>query len=114
MVPAEGFEPPTFGLQNRCTTTVLSRHFKKIVGIIYQIARGKIKPFICLFVFLLHFLCHFSDFPFFECLKREARGSERFCWPAFFDKIYKRVSFTLSSQITDIRFGRAAGRKHTL
>ncbi len=26
MVPAEGFEPPTFGLQNRCTTTVLSRH----------------------------------------------------------------------------------------
>ncbi len=25
MVPAEGFEPPTFGLQNRCTTTVLSR-----------------------------------------------------------------------------------------
>jgi hypothetical protein len=29
MVPAEGFEPPTFGLQNRCTTTVLSRHAKK-------------------------------------------------------------------------------------
>jgi hypothetical protein len=26
MVPAEGFEPPTYGLQNRCTTTVLSRH----------------------------------------------------------------------------------------
>ena len=25
LVPAEGFEPPTFGLQNRCTTTVLSR-----------------------------------------------------------------------------------------
>jgi hypothetical protein len=25
-VPAEGFEPPTYGLQNRCTTTVLSRH----------------------------------------------------------------------------------------
>ncbi len=25
MVPAEGFEPPTYGLQNRCTTTVLSR-----------------------------------------------------------------------------------------
>ncbi len=24
-MPAEGFEPPTFGLQNRCTTTVLSR-----------------------------------------------------------------------------------------
>jgi fatty-acyl-CoA synthase len=26
-MPAEGFEPPTYGLQNRCTTTVLSRHF---------------------------------------------------------------------------------------
>tara|TARA_R110002124_G_scaffold186539_4_gene353996 strand:+ start:120 stop:401 length:282 start_codon:yes stop_codon:yes gene_type:complete len=26
MVPEEGFEPPTFGLQNRCTTTVLFRH----------------------------------------------------------------------------------------
>src|SRR5258708_3173474 len=25
LVPAEGFEPPTYGLQNRCTTTVLSR-----------------------------------------------------------------------------------------
>jgi hypothetical protein len=24
-VPGEGFEPPTFGLQNRCTTTVLTR-----------------------------------------------------------------------------------------
>jgi hypothetical protein len=24
-MPAEGFEPPTYGLQNRCTTTVLSR-----------------------------------------------------------------------------------------
>ena len=26
MVPGEGFEPPTFGLQNRCTATVLTRH----------------------------------------------------------------------------------------
>ena len=26
-VPGEGFEPPTFGLQNRCTTTVLTRQF---------------------------------------------------------------------------------------
>jgi hypothetical protein len=25
-LPAEGFEPPTYGLQNRCTTAVLSRH----------------------------------------------------------------------------------------
>ena len=26
MVPDEGFEPPTFGLQNRCSTTELIRH----------------------------------------------------------------------------------------
>src|SRR5258708_29435313 len=32
LVPAEGFEPPTYGLQNRCTTTVLSRHFKDVRG----------------------------------------------------------------------------------
>jgi hypothetical protein len=25
MVPGEGFEPPTFGLQNRCTAAVLTR-----------------------------------------------------------------------------------------
>ncbi len=25
MVPGEGIEPPTFGLQNRCTTAVLTR-----------------------------------------------------------------------------------------
>ena len=25
-MPGEGFEPPTFGLQNRCTTAVLTRH----------------------------------------------------------------------------------------
>ena len=24
-MPGEGFEPPTFGLQNRCTATVLTR-----------------------------------------------------------------------------------------
>jgi hypothetical protein len=29
-VPGEGFEPPTFGLQNRCTTTVLTRHSLKL------------------------------------------------------------------------------------
>ena len=29
-VPGEGFEPPTFGLQNRCTTTVLTRHFNDL------------------------------------------------------------------------------------
>ena len=27
MVPVEGLEPPTFGLQNRCTTAVLNRHY---------------------------------------------------------------------------------------
>ena len=27
-MPAEGFEPPTYGLQNRCTTTVLSRQWR--------------------------------------------------------------------------------------
>jgi hypothetical protein len=27
-VPGEGFEPPTFGLQNRCTATVLTRQFQ--------------------------------------------------------------------------------------
>jgi hypothetical protein len=32
MVPAEGFEPPTYGLQNRCTTTVLSRQIKRASG----------------------------------------------------------------------------------
>ena len=30
LVPGEGFEPPTFGLQNRCTTTVLTRHFNDL------------------------------------------------------------------------------------
>jgi hypothetical protein len=30
MVPAEGFEPPTYGLQNRCTTTVLSRQINDL------------------------------------------------------------------------------------
>ena len=30
MVPGEGFEPPTFGLQNRCTTTVLTRQYQSL------------------------------------------------------------------------------------
>ncbi len=29
LVPGEGFEPPTFGLQNRCTTPVLTRRPKE-------------------------------------------------------------------------------------
>ncbi len=27
MVPGEGIEPPAFGLQNRCTTAVLTRPY---------------------------------------------------------------------------------------
>ncbi len=30
MVPAEGIEPPTFGLQNRCSTAELSRRCEKL------------------------------------------------------------------------------------
>jgi hypothetical protein len=36
MVPAEGFEPPTFGLQNRCTTTVLSRRKMRLYNRIFR------------------------------------------------------------------------------
>ena len=32
MVPDEGLEPPTFGLQNRCTTTVLIRRVGTLRG----------------------------------------------------------------------------------
>lgn len=32
MVPAEGIEPPTFGLQNRCSTAELSRRRWKMRG----------------------------------------------------------------------------------
>ena len=31
LVPVEGIEPPTFGLQNRCTTAVLNRHEGRII-----------------------------------------------------------------------------------
>ncbi len=30
MVPGEGIEPPTFGLQNRCTTAVLTRRLDRV------------------------------------------------------------------------------------
>lgn len=36
MVPGEGFEPPAFGLQNRCTTTVLTRHYS-IAAIVFPL-----------------------------------------------------------------------------
>jgi hypothetical protein len=32
LMPAEGFEPPTNGLQNRCSTTELSRHRRSYRG----------------------------------------------------------------------------------
>jgi hypothetical protein len=32
LVPGEGFEPPTFGLQNRCTATVLTRQSQILSG----------------------------------------------------------------------------------
>ena len=32
LVPGEGFEPPTFGLQNRCTATVLTRPEIRLMG----------------------------------------------------------------------------------
>ena len=32
LVPGEGFEPPTFGLQNRCTATVLTRPIESFGG----------------------------------------------------------------------------------
>ena len=32
MVPGEGIEPPAFGLQNRCTTAVLTRHIQRFIG----------------------------------------------------------------------------------
>ena len=35
-MPAEGFEPPTYGLQNRCTTTVLSRPGALIIALCHR------------------------------------------------------------------------------
>lgn len=40
MVPDEGIEPPTFGLQNRCTTAVLIR--RRIFALAVQPRRHKI------------------------------------------------------------------------
>jgi hypothetical protein len=40
MVPGEGFEPPTFGLQNRCTATVLTR----LINVIYKAVRARRNP----------------------------------------------------------------------
>ena len=43
LVPGEGFEPPTFGLQNRCTTTVLTRPTVRII--VWQSSRIKVFTF---------------------------------------------------------------------
>jgi hypothetical protein len=43
MVPGEGIEPPTFGLQNRCTTAVLTRPVERRRTII-EGAAGCIRP----------------------------------------------------------------------
>jgi hypothetical protein len=46
-LPAEGFEPPTYGLQNRCTTTVLSRHTTpKGIGRVTMALHLTHKPFL--------------------------------------------------------------------
>ena len=33
MVPVEGIEPPTFGLQNRCSTAELNRQVFELTGV---------------------------------------------------------------------------------
>jgi hypothetical protein len=40
LVPGEGLEPPTFGLQNRCTTAVLTRP-----GVSYRKAARSVEGF---------------------------------------------------------------------
>jgi hypothetical protein len=39
-VPDEGFEPPTFGLQNRCSTTELIRQIGAFLAFLVEIATG--------------------------------------------------------------------------
>src|SRR5271166_471381 len=51
-MPAEGFEPPTYGLQNRCTTTVLSRH-----ACILPLSRAAYIAAVCACGDLRRFLC---------------------------------------------------------
>jgi hypothetical protein len=41
-VPGEGIEPPTFGLQNRCSTAELTRQIKKLV--VYWVPIGNQIP----------------------------------------------------------------------
>src|SRR5579862_8534788 len=44
LVPGEGFEPPTFGLQNRCTTTVLTRHLQLQISHLTRELRLRPRP----------------------------------------------------------------------
>jgi hypothetical protein len=43
VVPGEGLEPPTFGLQNRCTTAVLTRQTNLLANPITEL-RPRIRP----------------------------------------------------------------------
>jgi hypothetical protein len=45
-MPGEGFEPPTFGLQNRCTTTVLTRQYVVSALCITQRVDAKLNVFV--------------------------------------------------------------------
>ena len=40
MVPGEGFEPPTFGLQNHCTTAVLTRQWRYFSLLVVCVGRA--------------------------------------------------------------------------
>ena len=44
LVPVEGIEPPTFGLQNRCSTAELNRHLYACVGRHPERHRGRTIP----------------------------------------------------------------------
>lgn len=43
MVPAEGIEPPTFGLQNHCSTAELSRQLEKSLNLIIALLGPRAK-----------------------------------------------------------------------
>lgn len=47
MVPDEGIEPPTFGLQNRCTTTVLIRRAVSAGPSPYYQMTPNVQPSVC-------------------------------------------------------------------
>ncbi len=46
LMPGEGFEPPTFGLQNRCTTTVLTRQGADFSTCSAQSPNAKLNAFV--------------------------------------------------------------------